>query len=746
MVIPVQPAATWIMETITICKKDATSMKTLIKSWMLIAAAAMAFTACTKDSVEEDNTLKPVQLTIQAGNPEVSGIDEQGTRTEMQGATPMWSANDQIGVTTTASAEASANHQSFTNDNESSTQTTTFSGSITIPAEGATLYAYYPYSNNGLGTGNKVFGALVDLPINQNPTATSFDGTADLLVSKPVQVTSTTTSIENMQFKRVSGVLKVVLLDNTTGDAITGQHVNTLSVATDESQTLHLAGRVVLDFVNGAMTAPYYNHSRSVVAHYTSATQYAIDGTNATYLNVYPQTLPTGTQLTVAASTEGYTINKVITLGQDIEILPGKITTLRIGIADEHITAAETGMALPFTDDFSWISTTSTTALRLTDYPKGTSGEELYTATEYTYPEAPALKFGSSKNRGYFTTADLDLSQPFTVIVHAKTWNSDVSSLQITAGESVQSQDLTADYAYYKFEFEPQGNKAKVEVRVTGKRGYVDYFQVTSGHDVALPPVLTITSAVNVSADPAGEQITVDYSIENPVEGETIAATATSGDAPATWIHDFDTTTDGQVTFMVDANNGDFRSATVTFTYATAPAQTITVSQLSSTPIEGGYVEVMTTEEVTAGEYILIGEFSGVSYYLPNTNAGSTAPTSTTLPSSTILTGNIITNPTTDMTWKFTAVDGGFTITSTADPTIGMGTKDTNNGLLVNSNSATSIWTITKTSNSWGWSICNTNSPKQPRYLATYATDNWRTYKTDVASNNKGSFRLFKKQ
>lgn len=746
MVIPVQPAATWIMETITICKKDATSMKTLIKSWMLIAAAAMAFTACTKDSVEEDNTLKPVQLTIQAGNPEVSGIDEQGTRTEMQGATPMWSANDQIGVTTTASAEASANHQSFTNDNESSTQTTTFSGSITIPAEGATLYAYYPYSNNGLGTGNKVFGALVDLPINQNPTATSFDGTADLLVSKPVQVTSTTTSIENMQFKRVSGVLKVVLLDNTTGDAITGQHVNTLSVATDESQTLHLAGRVVLDFVNGAMTAPYYNHSRSVVAHYTSATQYAIDGTNATYLNVYPQTLPSGTQLTVAATTEGYTINKVITLGQDIEILPGKITTLRIGIADEHITAAETGMALPFTDDFSWVTTNSTQALRLTDYPKGTSGEELYTATEYTYPEAPALKFGSSKNRGYFTTADLDLSQPFTVIVHAKTWSSDVSSLQITAGESVQSQDLTADYAYYKFEFEPQGNKAKVEVRVTGKRGYVDYFQVTSGHDVALPPVLTITSAVNVSADPAGEQITVDYSIENPVEGETIAATATSGDAPATWIHDFDTTTDGQVTFTVDANNGDFRSATVTFTYATAPAQTITVSQLSSTPIEGGYVEVMTTEEVTAGEYILIGEFSGVSYYLPNTNAGSTAPTSTTLPSSTILTGNIITNPTTDMTWKFTAVDGGFTITSTADPTIGMGTKDTNNGLLVNSNSATSIWTITKTSNSWGWSICNTNSPKQPRYLATYATDNWRTYKTDVASNNKGSFRLFKKQ
>lgn len=721
-------------------------MKTLTKSWMLLAAAALAFTSCTKDNVEENNGLTPVQLTIQAGNPEVSSIDEQGTRTEMQGSTPMWSANDQIGVTTTSSPDVPMVHERFSNDNQSSTQTTTFSGSITLPDGVATLYAYYPYTNNGLGTGNGVFGAQVDLPINQNPTATSFDGTADLLVSKPVTVSATTTSIENMQFKRVNGVLKVVLLDNTTGDAITGQHVNTLSVATDETQTLHLAGRVILDFVNGAMTAPYYNHSRSVVAHYTSATQYAIDGTNATYLSVYPQTLPTGTQLTIAASTEGYTINKVITLGQDIEILPGKITTLRIGIADEHITAAETGMALPFTDDFSWVTTNSTQALRLTDYPKGSNGEELYSATGYTYPETPELKIGSGSSRGYFTTTDLDLSQPFTVIVHAKDYGTDGSSLQITAGETTQSQDLTKDYAYYRFEFEPQGNKAKVEVRVTGKRGYVDYFQVTSGHDVALPPVLTITSPINVSADPAGEQLTVNYAIENPVEGETIVATATSDNAPVEWIHDFDTTTEGKVTFTVDANNGDIRTAIVTFTYATAPAKTITVSQLSSTPTEGGYVEVTSTEEITEGEYILIGEFSGVSYYLPNTNAGTAAPTSTTLPSSTILTGNIISNPTTDMTWKFTAVDGGFTITSTADPTIGMGTKNTNNGLLVNSDSATSIWTITKTTNSWGWSICNTNSPTQPRYLATYATDNWRTYKTDVASNNKGSFRLFKKQ
>lgn len=744
MVIPVQPAATWIMETITICKKDATSMKTLIKSWMLIAAAAMAFTACTKDSVEEDNTLKPVQLTIQAGNPEVSGIDEQGTRTEMQGATPMWSANDQIGVTTTGSSDAPTNHKSFTNDSESSTQTTTFSGSITLPAEGTAtmLYAYYPYTSNGISyiADNETFGAKVDLPANQNPTVSSFDGAADMLVAKPVEVTANTTKIENMQFKRVSGVVKVVLQDNTTGNVITGQYVNTLAITSDETQDLPLAGRVVLDFVNGGIGAPYHGQSSTVTAHYTSATQYAIDDANATYLSVYPQTLPTGTQLTVAASTEGYTINKVITLGQDIEILPGKITTLRIGIADEHITAAAAGMLLPFFDDFTDLKGTSAYDPTIRE---NSNGEKLYSAAEYTYQyNQPSGLRVSTSSHGYLTTVDLDLSQEFTVIVKARAWAGDNTSLKVTAGDASQTTEaqMTETFETYAFAFPAQTSKTKIRIEPEGERMIISEINIVYGN--TLPPILKITSPSSVSADPAGEQITVDYTVINPVEGETIAATATSGDAPATWIHDFDTTTDGKVLFTVDANDGDVRTATVTFTYATAPAQTITISQLSSTPIENGYVEVTSTEEITEGEYILIGVYENTPYYLPNTDVKNSQPVSAALPSGVSLIGNVITNPTADMTWTFTASGNGFTVTSTADPTIGMGGNNDSRGFRINADNLSCVWTFEKVTSTLNWNIYNTNAT---RYLSVYTATNWRLYST-AGQNNNGSFRLFKKQ
>lgn len=720
-------------------------MKTQIKLLgMLLAAAAVAFTSCTKDDVEENNGLTPVQLTIQAGNPEVSSIDEQGTRTEMQGSTPMWSANDQIGVTTTSSPDVPMVHERFTNDNQSSTQTTTFSGSITLPDGATTLYAYYPYTSNGISyiATNETFGAKVDLPANQNPTVTSFDGAADMLVAKPVEITANTTKIENMQFKRVSGVVKVVLQDNTTGNAITGQHVNTLAITTDETQNLPLVGRVVLDFVNGGIGAPYHGQSSTVTAHYTSATQYAIDDANATYLSVYPQTLPTGTQLTVTASTEDYTINKVITLAQDIEILPGKITTLRIGIADEHIAAAEAGMLLPFFDDFTDLKGTSAYDPTVRE---NSNGEKLYSAAEYTYQyNQPSGLRISTSNHGYLTTVDLDLSQEFTVTIKARAWAGDNTSLKVTAGETSQTTEtqLTETFETYSFAFPAQTSKTKIRIEPEGERMIISEINIIYGN--TLPPVLKITSPATVSADPAGEQVTVNYTIQNPVEGETIAATATSGDAPAEWIHSFDTTTDGEVTFTVDPNDGDIRSATVTFTYATAPAQTITVSQLSSTSTAISFIEVTTTEEITEGEYILIGESSKGIYYLPNTDASSSSPVSLTLPSTTILSGNTISNPSADMTWTFITNGDGFNVISSADPTVGMGVIKNNNGLRINSDYTAYVWTFTL-NDKYGWSIFNKN---ESRYLSTYDNNNpsnWRTY-TSIGTNQSGKFRLFKKQ
>lgn len=545
-------------------------MKSRFFSGVLLAAAAAAFASCSQDSAEAVSPEIPqFSVTLSAGNPSIApDAQPQSTRTEMEGTTPYWSVGDQIGVST----DGTSNNVAFTNDASERARTTTFSGTISA---GTTLYTYYPYTANGISGSGDQAGARVDLPANQTPTATSFDGRADLLIGQPLAMTADGTVVGNLQFKRVSAIVKVVLKDNSTAKSLTGQHISMLSLAAGGENWL--AGRLTLNLVSGQLLEPSYGQSNKVTAAYTSATQYEPDGTSGTYLSVYPRELPAGSTLTFEAATEGFSISRTVTLAEPVALLPGKINTLTVSLADEHITAAAAGFALPFTDDFSWITTTSNTVLPIDGYPKAEDGTARYSATANTYPETPALKFGTANARGSFTTADLDLSQPFTVLVKARDYGTDGSGLTVTAGEAAsQNVALTGSYKYYAFEFPAQGSKSKVRVDITGKRGYLLEFQVVAGHDVPLPPELTVTSETTVTASPDGERITTTYTVENPVAG----ASVTTDVSDASWINTFETSVEGQVSYTVDANDtGEERSATVTFTYADAKPQTVTVTQ-----------------------------------------------------------------------------------------------------------------------------------------------------------------------
>lgn len=545
-------------------------MKSRFFSGVLLAAAAAAFASCSQDSAEAVSPEIPqFSVTLSAGNPSIApDAQPQSTRTEMEGTTPYWSVGDQIGVST----DGTSNNVAFTNDASERARTTTFSGTISA---GTTLYTYYPYTANGISGSGDQAGARVDLPANQTPTATSFDGRADLLIGQPLAMTADGTVVGNLQFKRVSAIVKVVLKDNSTAKSLTGQHISMLSLAAGGENWL--AGRLTLNLVSGQLLEPSYGQSNKVTAAYTSATQYEPDGTSGTYLSVYPRELPAGSTLTFEAATEGFSISRTVTLAEPVALLPGKINTLTVSLADEHITAAAAGFALPFTDDFSWITTTGNTVLPIDGYPKAEDGTARYSATANTYPETPALKFGTANARGSFTTADLDLSQPFTVLVKARDYGTDGSGLTVTAGETAsQNVALTGSYKYYAFEFPAQGSKSKVRVDITGKRGYLLDFQVVAGHDVPLPPELTVTSETTVTASPDGERITTTYTVENPVAGASVTADA----GEASWINTFETSVEGQVSYTVDANDtGEERSATVTFAYADAKPQTVTVTQ-----------------------------------------------------------------------------------------------------------------------------------------------------------------------
>ena len=505
----------------------------------------------------EDNMVK---VTLIAGNPQVN----PGTKTEIQGGnTPYWSVGDAIGVT-----NGTSTNREFTTAITSPAQTTEFTGT-TISGD---LYAYYPFSEQGVSTS----GARIDLPASQNPTAVSFDGSADVLVSKMFTVDPEATSVSGLEFKRLTAVVKVVLKDND--HLLSGEHPSNVSL---EAET-DLIGSVRVNFANQEMTkstspAP----SKIVSANYTASTNYEINSTNAAYLVVWPTELEAGTTLKVTASTENFAISKNITLSSPITFSAGKITTLNIGLTSANVVTSTSGLALPFEDDMAWANSGTSdgnTALAVSDLPKTASDEPMYSAATQVFKGAGGcLKFGTSSATGSITTSELDLSSAYYILVKAKTFNTDVSTLHfiVDGTELGTGFDLTSDYKNYYFNASAATAKSKVEFRIDGKRGYIQNIEIVNGTYV-VPPVITVTSENPISVGNSASTQTISYNIENPATGVTLTATS-----DAEWISNINCSTSGTVTFDVAAQvpNSAAREGHITLSYIGAEEVIITVAQ-----------------------------------------------------------------------------------------------------------------------------------------------------------------------
>ena len=543
-------------------------MKKIFTKLMLLAVAAAALVSCDKNFEEQTFGGELTQtVTLSAEKP-------TEVRTQLIEGVPYWSAGDKIGVYTTE--KNLENEYYLTNNSKEATLTTTFTGTTALSE---TIFVFYPSKGYGSNLDN---GAKTEIPAIQKPTATSFDGAADIMFAKPVTLDAEGKQLSDLEFARLGAIVKIVLKDNTGN--LANQHVSSLTM----TAATNLTGRVYLDVVNQKLGELYYGKDKSVKAEYTEATQYEVNGTNATYVIVYPQTLKSGSKLTIEAGTEGYAISKSITLAEDIVLESGKVTTLNVSLAAANVVKEETGLALPFEDDFSWVTSTSTTAYSsiTSAFPKK-DGAAMYSAVSYVYPETKQVKFGSSSNKGYLTTSELNLSKPFTVIVSAKRYSSDTAQLKVTAGggESQTSANLGADYATYVFKFDAVGSKEKIRFDITGKRGYINNITIIEGH--VLPPVLTV-SPETLSFDNTASSQTVTCTIENEVDGVSVTATES-----VDWIS---TSVSGKtVTIAVTENTGDARNATVTIAYEGAKSKTVTVSQDAAAGVEAKPVTVTMT-------------------------------------------------------------------------------------------------------------------------------------------------------
>lgn len=536
-------------------------------------------TSCSKSELTqtEENNDQTVKVTLIAGSPQVSG-----TKTEMVGTTPYWSINDIIGV----SNASSTNHQ-FASDLASPATTAAFDGEINNDELNQPLYAYHPYStiNNPIAATK---GLKVDMATNQSPTVASFDGASDLLVSKQFTITQGGQSVSGLQFKRLGAIVKIVLKDNAA--LLGGQHPSIVSMTASGA---YLTGRVYIDLANQQINPDpngdghpfYYNASHSVNANYTNATQYEIDNTNATYVIVYPQVLEAGSTLTISAETEGFTIEKEITVpAGGIDLKEGKITTLNIGLTATNITASA-GAALPFIDDMAWANNGTSDATADISTSIATESAGLYIGGSKAYKGIGGLKLGSSSANGYIVTKTLDLSGDFYIEIVGEVYGSDTGNLVITVDETEVLNEAFDDVNYVNIPAGTYTNKSRVTIATSTKRGRIYSVKIKSGTYVPAPVINVTTDNPMAVANTAGSH-TIQYTINNPTAATLTASTTTS------WISNINYATNGQVTFSVAAQAAaaPARSGVITLHYTNADDVNVTVNQAAgagSTPVVG---------------------------------------------------------------------------------------------------------------------------------------------------------------
>lgn len=701
-------------------------MKTFFKSILAVAVCASLFAACSKDdTVSDPSNGRKVTMTVSASSELESASGSRTTYDPLTGKVS-WNATGEF----LQVLETAASTTVFATSQEGVISGDIAKFAVTFPANENTPLVYnavYPASAWVTTSNTDITNMKVITPTVQQPTATSFDSNADLLIAKSISQESQSTELR-MSFGRAVAIGKMTVKNLASAESVLGVKFT----APDKKVT----GRSYVDMTAGTIKEYGYinNFADNVTLNYSSEMNITANseaGMTA-YFTCFPFEVATGETFTVTVTTASKIFTKTVTVqeGRALAFAAGDSSTFAVDMTGATEEENET-----LSGDY--VITVSQSNV---NYAMSSAAEGNRLAPIVITPENPfktddeTLVWTINKSGDNYT-----ISQGENYL----SWQGG-STNGATTSTSPYELVITKNKTGNTYQIASAAEPSRILAKNTTAANGFGFYAATQTKDLTLIPAvvdkspkINITSGTTVNVPSKGDIVTVTYTIKNP-NGSQISAKA---EESATWINTFETSNEGEVSFTVDANIdiGSEREATITLTYSTATAD-ITIKQAAQGQSLITYEEVTTLE---AGEYIFVGNMSDTDYYLPNTATGTTkAPAIAALPSGT-LSGSTITNPTADMTWTVTESGSGFTITSTADSSQALGTIADNNGLRIDPSYATNIWTFTyKASAKYHWAIENTTTS---RFLAIYSTSSWRTYKSETTNQN-GVFRLFKKQ
>lgn len=313
-------------------------MKTFFKSILAVAVCASLFAACSKDdTVSDPSNGRKVTMTVSASSELESASGSRTTYDPLTGKVSWNAAGEFLQVLeTAASTTVFATSQGGVISGDIAKFAVTFPANENTPL---VYNAVYPASAWVTSSNTDITNMKVITPTVQQPTATSFDSNADLLIAKSISVESQPTELQ-MSFGRAVAIGKMTVKNLASAESVLGVEFT----APDKKVT----GRSYVDMTAGTVKEYGYinNFADNVTLNYSSEMNITANSEAgmAAYFTCFPFEVAAGETFTVTVTTASKIFTKTVTVqeGRTLAFAAGDSSTFAVDMTDAAEETTET--------------------------------------------------------------------------------------------------------------------------------------------------------------------------------------------------------------------------------------------------------------------------------------------------------------------------------------------------------------------------------------------------------------------
>jgi len=605
------------------------TMKKIVKSLILIAAAAMGFTAC-QEELQNDAPLTEETVEVKF----VASSADTKTSVDTSGDAPLfaWGENETFTVLEQTDALAAATSVTYEKVDGKANITATFDANA-----GKGSYNYVTvYPASGYVKADDLESATLSLPAVQTMAESSYDPNADLMVSKVVTTTAQPAEAQMVRFTRLAAVAKMTLKNFALES---GDEVEQVIFTADGK---NLAGTVTADLADPHMFT-VAEGVNNVTVNTTSSSD--------VYFTLLPTTLEAGAAYTVTVITKEklYIKTGTIPAEKSLAFEAGMVT--RFGVNMEGVapiekwvlvkdasTLKEGDVVIFATHDlisskYYAMSTTQDTNYR--GYTEITKQDEFvinpsndvqtFTLVK-RYDDKVAFDFYDDINKGFIYAASSGnrylKTQSYynnNSLFYIEIENTGVATVVAKDSEFTYNQLMFYDSSYSTDYFACLGSTKSKPICIYRLGGVVGKIPVVEAN-VTVP---ASDEFVVISEDETANATAISDVVFNYVGDWTITPSVTYKGTDTGWLNVTYDAENNYLTYTAEANAGAKRNATVTLT-ATLGEQTLE-------PWTFNVIQKGVPQDISIAEFVKLAQDVNTTYRL---------------------TGKVVATATTSGTWK----------------------------------------------------------------------------------------------